>query len=205
MFEIRELHDENFFVNLVVQKDDLNVYLLDFSIVNDDYDIHCFVIHWFYHWNERFRMIQFFDLLEIANHSSCLLTQNFVVFFSFDFINSFVSKYSSILKKLINVQISLIKRKLFSFFIIFNHSFRLKSFIVFLYDRSFAIYWKSITFFMHIIINKFNEFEKSKRWRNSKWRFKTLRIENIDEIDSMLSVLTFVVEKIKKNETTTID
>jgi hypothetical protein len=96
-------------------------------------------------------------------------------------------------------------KELFLFFIIFNHSFRLKSFIDFLYDRDFAICWKSMTFFMHFIINKFSEFEKSRRWRSSKCRFKTLRIEKIDEIDSMLSVLIFAVERIEKSETSTVD
>jgi hypothetical protein len=45
LLEVRELHDKNILVNLVVQKDDLDVHLLDFSIVDDDYDVHRFVIY----------------------------------------------------------------------------------------------------------------------------------------------------------------
>jgi hypothetical protein len=92
--------------------------------------LHRFVIHWFYHWNKRFCIIQFFDLFEIANHWSRFVAQNLVVFFIY-FISSFISKFRRFLKELISVQISLIKEELFSFFIIFNYSFRLKLFIVF--------------------------------------------------------------------------
>jgi hypothetical protein len=45
LLEARELHDKDVLVNLVVQKDNLDVHLLNFSIVDDDYDVHRFVAH----------------------------------------------------------------------------------------------------------------------------------------------------------------
>jgi hypothetical protein len=91
-----------------------DVHLLDFSIVDDDYDVHCFIIHWFDHRDESLRIIQSFDLLEITNHSSRFVTQNFVMFIFFDLVNSFVAKYSSIFKK-VDQRSDLIDQKKFVF------------------------------------------------------------------------------------------
>jgi hypothetical protein len=76
------------------------MYELNKQTNNNDYDVHCFVIHWFNHRNESLRIIQFFDLLKITNHSSRFVMQNFIMFIFFDLVNSFIAKYSSIFKKI---------------------------------------------------------------------------------------------------------
>ncbi len=163
LFEFRELHNEDIFMNFVVQKRDFDVHLLDFSIVNDDYDVHCFIIHWFDHRDENLRIIQSFNLLEITNHSSRFITQNFVMFISFDFVNSFIAKYSSIFKKNWSTFRSHWSKEICfrsSWFSIIRLDLNRLSF--FLYDQNFKICWKSMTFFMYLIINKFKESKKSK-------------------------------------------
>jgi hypothetical protein len=100
LFKSRELHDEDVLVNFVVQKRRFDVHLLDFSIIDDEYDVHCFIIHWFNYRDKRFRVIESFDLFKFSNHSACFVAQNLVVFFSFDLVDLFVAKYSSIFEKI---------------------------------------------------------------------------------------------------------
>jgi hypothetical protein len=82
----------------------------------------------------------------------------------------------------------LTRRKLFSFFMIVIHLSQLKFFMTFLYNRDFKTWLKLITFFMQLIISRFNESEKSKRYRNSKCFFNALRVDEIEESDSMFNV-----------------
>ncbi len=44
-FEIRKLYDVNVFENFVVQENRFDIHLFDFLIINDDCNVHCFIIH----------------------------------------------------------------------------------------------------------------------------------------------------------------
>jgi hypothetical protein len=112
-----------------------------------------FVIHWFYYRDERFCIIQSFDLFEVANHSSRLITQHLVVFYFLDLVNSFVAKYSSVFEK-IRQNSDFIDQKKFVF--VFHDFLSLITIKIIhnLFVRSrFWNMLKHVTFCIHFIIN----------------------------------------------------
>ena len=92
---IRELY-VNFLFHMFIKKNSNHVYLLQFSVIDDDDNEYDFVIHWLNHRDEDFVIIQILALFEIANDSACFEFDDRIVEITLNFVDSFVSKHESV-------------------------------------------------------------------------------------------------------------
>ena len=77
----------NFFLDRIVKKNDFDIYLFQFSIIDDDNDENNFIIYRFNYDDENLVIIKIFYLFKFANALTSFVSNNFVVDVSFDFIN----------------------------------------------------------------------------------------------------------------------
>ena len=80
----------NFFINVLIQKNDFDIHLFYNSIICNDNDENDFVTHKFNHDRKNFVIVKIFSLFEISNTSTRFVFDHFFIDFFFDFINSFV-------------------------------------------------------------------------------------------------------------------
>ena len=82
----------NFFIHIIIIKNDFDIHLFNISIIDDNYDENDFIIHKFNHKSESFIIIEIFQLFEIFYTSTSFVTNNFFIDVFFAFVNSFVDK-----------------------------------------------------------------------------------------------------------------
>ena len=82
----------NFFIHIIIKKNDFDIHLFNISIINDNYDENNFVIHELNHRNESFMIIKIFQLFEIFYTSTNFVTNNFFINVFFALVNPFVDE-----------------------------------------------------------------------------------------------------------------
>ena len=91
----------NFAVNIIVEKNDFDIHLFQFSIKSDDESENDFVAHKFHYENENFFVIKILSLFKITNYSARFMTNDFVVEIFFQFKNSTITE-NSVMNKTIH-------------------------------------------------------------------------------------------------------
>ena len=82
----------NFFIHIIIKKNDFNIHLLNISIIDDDYNENDFITHKLNYRNENLVIIKIFQLFKIFHTSTNFVTSNFFIDAFFALINSFVDK-----------------------------------------------------------------------------------------------------------------